>query len=130
MNSLTVPAQQATTEDMHSMAEVGEDMLGCASRQWFQYDDNGSFIWDVNENGSRTISDPDEDKSMTITPLFFFIAHRRLIWEGAMADLEGGADTSWWNWASKVNGADPDDYDDWSCDFVLQALLYGKVVYG
>ncbi len=111
------------------MIEIGEDMLGCASREWMRYDDDENFIWNINADGTRTISDPNEDKSMTVTPLFFFLAHRSLIWEGKMEDLKGGAGIDWYRWATKREGADPDDYDDWTCDFVLQALLYGEVIY-
>ena len=121
------------TADIDEMTEIGHDMLACAQRQWFQYDDENAFTWEINAphlTGTRIISDPSQDARIEVTPLFFFLAHRSLIF---LDGLNGYADRSWWEWASSTGpnaeNATPDDYDDYTCDFVLQMLLYGEVIY-
>ncbi len=107
------------------MVATGQDMLNCAGRQWFAYDDNLSFKWIEREDGQIFIADGAH--SITVRPSFFFQEHKRLIFEGQM--MEHDVHPSYWSWANKVNGADADDYDDYTCDFVLQIMLYGKVIY-
>lgn len=112
--------------------ELGLDMIQCGLAEWFGYNDNGTFaaVTHQDEDETFTITDPDEGKTLTITAEDFFNKHKSLIFDGEMVNEEKGAAAHWWNWASKVNGASVDDYDAYTCDFVLQILLYGEIVYG
>ena len=112
-------------------AEVGEDMIRCALAEWFQYDDEGNFEYITVDNDGETlftVSDPDEDKIATFSCTEFFNQHVALVYEGGLADKSVAG--QYYSWASKVNNADKADYDSYTCDFVLQILLYGEVVYG
>lgn len=108
--------------------EVGTWMLECALSEWYGYDEgNLSHKWHA--DGSVTVKDSDFKVTKTIKPLTFFNKHKALIFNSGMMDIENGAHHSWWNWASKSNGASADDYDGYTTDFILQLFLYGKIVY-
>jgi hypothetical protein len=108
-------------------AEIGQWMLDCALTQWYQYDDEGNFDHHSDPlTGNVTISDPDEEKSITITPYEFFKKHVELIWLATIDNYRH----DWIDFAFKSSGADADEYDANTCDAVLQNLLYGEIVYG
>lgn len=112
--------------------EVGTWMLESAIDQWMQYDEGDFKVLTHEEDGelfSVSLIDQGEGKEITLSPLKFFKEHKRLIWEGEMSNVEGGAAPAWWNFASKVNGADADEYDSNTTDFVLQVLMYGEIIY-
>jgi hypothetical protein len=105
--------------------EVGNWMLNCAIREWIRYDDADTFEVDWFGYGV-ILRDPDNmDMSVFITHTQFFNMHKELIWHGKITNYRH----DWIDWAFKSNDADADDYDDLTCEAVLQNMLYGEIIY-
>lgn len=123
--TITVTLDESTLID--TPAVVGQWMLESALSSWYSYDDEGNFSHTWHEDGSVTISDPDENAELTISPEEFFHWHARYIW---LAQIDNYRH-DWIEFAFKSSGVTADEYDDNTTDAVLQNLLYsGQVIYG
>lgn len=115
-------------ETTFDTAEVGEWMLECAIGEWLRYDDEGTFTVE-RYDGGIVVNDPDEreDKGTLMIPFDeFYKKHKSLIYEGKIE----GYRLDWILFATRLGGADTDDYDSNTTDAVLQNMLYGEVIYG
>lgn len=104
------------------MTELGKHMMMAGLSQWSQYDDYNTFIVEHTADGV-TLSDPDydEDTKCSLTYPEFFIAHYNGVFKRGYAQVVAGQYINWCNTY--------DDYDDYTCDFVIQMSLYGEIVY-
>lgn len=111
---------------------IGEGMVELALAEWYRYNDEGTFRHEtelVSEDDveySYTLTDPDEDASVTFTDSEFFDKHLELIWLATIKNYRH----DWIKFAFKANDAPYDEYDALTVDAVLQNMLYGEIVYG